>query len=399
MKNKSHFITLSIKRNILPSLLVAFTICLVLFSKENLSATKNGLLLWANSVVPALLPFFIATELLGHTNVVSYIGKFLNKFMKPIFNVPGIGAYAFVMGIISGYPIGAKIVTKFRENGDCTKAEAERLLAFTNNSGPLFIIGTVGITMFGNTLIGFLLFITHFLGCIIVGFLFRFWKFKDSENISYKNSSKSTNQNITLSNLGEILSSSIMNSVNSIVIIGGFVILFSVIISILKSSGLLQMATNVFYPFFDFLGINVNFIQDILSGIIELTNGLSSIIQVSTKSISTTFIISSFLLGFGGLSVLLQVLSITSKSDISIKPYFIGKLLHGIISAVLTYIIIHIFPIFNLDIVPIFSSNVNNINPISAYGNYYSLSIALLLFIFTFFLFYKYKNYAYSKRK
>lgn len=153
MKNKSHFIFLSLKRNILPSLFVVFTICLVLFSNENLLATKNGLALWANSVVPALLPFFIATELLSHTNVTRAIGKLLNKFMKPIFNVPGIGAYAFVMGIISGYPVGAKIVTKFRQDGLCTKAEAERLLAFTNNSGPLFIIGTVGITMFGNTLI------------------------------------------------------------------------------------------------------------------------------------------------------------------------------------------------------------------------------------------------------
>ena len=399
MISKCNFYVVRLKRNFLALLFLGFTICLLLFSNNNLVAVKNGLTLWANSVVPSLFPFFVATELLSHTNIVNYFGILLNNIMKPLFNIRGEGSFAFVMGIISGYPIGAKIVTKFRENGDCTKAEAERLLAFTNNSGPLFIIGTVGITMFGNTLIGFLLFITHFLGCIIVGFLFRFWKFKDSENIFYKNSSKSTNQNITLSNLGEILSSSIMNSVNSIVIIGGFVILFSVIISILKSSGLLQMATNVFYPFFDFLGINVNFIQGILSGIIELTNGLSSIVQVSTKSISTTIIISSFLLGFGGLSVLLQVLSITSKSDISIKPYFIGKLLHGIISAVLTYIIIHIFPIFNLDIVPIFSSNVNNINPISAYGNYYSLSIALLLFIFTFFLIYQYKNYAYSKRK
>lgn len=153
MKNKSHFIFLSLRNNILPVLIVIFTICLVLFSRQNLSATKNGLLLWANSVVPSLLPFFIATELLGHTKIVSSIGKLLNKWMKPIFNVPGIGAYAFIMGIISGYPVGAKIVTNFRENGNCTKAEAERLLAFTNNSGPLFIIGTVGISLFGNTTI------------------------------------------------------------------------------------------------------------------------------------------------------------------------------------------------------------------------------------------------------
>lgn len=150
---KSHFFFFSIKKHILPSLFVLFTICLIIFSKENLSATKNGLLLWANSVVPALLPFLIATELLSHTTVVNFIGKLLNKYMKPIFNVPGIGAYAFIMGIISGYPVGAKIVTEFRKNGNCSRAEAERLLAFTNNSGPLFIIGTVGVSMFGNTLI------------------------------------------------------------------------------------------------------------------------------------------------------------------------------------------------------------------------------------------------------
>lgn len=153
MNKKSHFFFFSIKKNLLPAIFVIFTFSLVIFSKQNLTATKNGLLLWANSVVPALLPFFIATELLSHTTIVSSIGKLLNKYMKPIFNVPGIGAYAFIMGIISGYPVGAKIVTEFRKNGDCSKAEAERLLAFTNNSGPLFIIGTVGIAMFGNTLI------------------------------------------------------------------------------------------------------------------------------------------------------------------------------------------------------------------------------------------------------
>lgn len=158
LKTKSHFFFLSVKKHIFPALLIGFTVCLVIFSNENLSATKNGLLLWANSVVPALLPFFIATELLGHTSVVSSIGKLLNKYMRPIFNVPGIGAYALIMGIISGYPVGAKIVTDFRKNGQCSKAEAERLLAFTNNSGPLFIIGTVGIAMFGDTLIRFVTF-------------------------------------------------------------------------------------------------------------------------------------------------------------------------------------------------------------------------------------------------
>ena len=149
LNNKKHnFIIFSIRKNFIPTLFVLFTISLVIFSKDNLSAAKDGLILWANSVVPALLPFFIATELLGYTNVITFLGKLLNRFMRPFFNVPGEGAFAFIMGIVSGYPIGAKIVTRFREDGTCTKEECERLLAFTNNSGPLFILGTVGISLF-----------------------------------------------------------------------------------------------------------------------------------------------------------------------------------------------------------------------------------------------------------
>ena len=140
-----------IKRNSLSFIFFSFAILLVIFSKTNLIAAKNGLSLWANSVVPSLLPFFIATELLSHTNIIHIIGKALNKFMRPIFNVPGEGAYAFLIGLISGYPVGAKIVTKLRQNGLCTKSEGERMLAFSNNSGPLFIVGTVGVSLFWNS--------------------------------------------------------------------------------------------------------------------------------------------------------------------------------------------------------------------------------------------------------
>lgn len=98
---RNNFFVFSIKKNLLPAIFCLFTISLVVFSNSNLKATKDGLVLFANSVVPSLLPFFIATELLSYTNIVSFLGKHLGKIMKPIFNVPGEGAYAFIMGIIS----------------------------------------------------------------------------------------------------------------------------------------------------------------------------------------------------------------------------------------------------------------------------------------------------------
>lgn len=366
-----------------------FLLFVLLFLGGKICKQQNlGLLLFANSVVPALLPFFIATEILSHTNVVLKIGELFNRYMRPIFNVPGIGAYALVMGIISGYPVGAKIVTNFRNNGLCTKAEAERLLAFTNNSGPLFILGTVGITMFGNTEIGILLFITHLISSLLVGFLFRFWKYNDKEKINAYKKSSSSSANITFSNLGEVLSDSILNAVHTIVIIGGFVVLFSVIISILNNCGFFNIITVLLTPLFKSLNLSYDFISPIISGIIELTNGLSAVCSVPEKSISINIILSAFLLGFGGFSVLLQVLSIVSKSDISIKAYFVGKLLQGTIACILTYVVIHIFPIFNLDIAPIFSQNVDKLSA-SSYFNFYSISILGIFIISTLFLWFK----------
>ncbi len=134
------FIFLSIRKNILPCIFVIIAICLVAFSKSNLTAATNGLTLWATCVVPSLFPFFVITNLLSHTKVVDFTGKLLDKLMRPLFNVPGIGGFAFVMGLISGYPVGAKIVSDFREKGLVTKDEGERLLTFTNNSRSPFHI-------------------------------------------------------------------------------------------------------------------------------------------------------------------------------------------------------------------------------------------------------------------
>lgn len=348
---KQNFYIIKLKRNILPLIFVIFTLCLLLFSKSNLPAIKSGLALWANSVVPSLFPFFVATELLMHTNVISQLGILLNRFMKPLFNIRGEGAFAFIMGIISGYPVGAKIALNFRENNICTKEECERLLSFTNNSGPLFIIGTVGILMFKNTTIGILLFITHILACVTVGFIFRFWKYKHVSK-PYKSSKKLSSQNnsVSFSNLGEVLSESITSAISTILVIGGFIVIFSSIISILKTSGILQFCSSIFVPLFNFINIDISFIQPILTGFLEITNGISSISSIICKKLSINIILSAFFLGFGGLSILLQVLSITSKTDLSIKPYIYGKFLHGIFAALYTYFFIYYLPFFNFDL-------------------------------------------------
>ena len=325
-----------LKRLIIPACICVFILFLVLFLSDNLLAAKNGLLLWASSVVPSLLPFFIATELLGYTHIVPVLGRLLNRFMRPIFNVPGEGAFALIMGIVSGYPVGAKIVSNLKKQGVCSNEECERLLSFTNNSGPLFIIGTVGVSLFSSSKIGLQLFFVHLVSCLLVGFLFRWWKCKNNY-FSGKRSNSSTVNYVSFNNLGSVLSVSIQSAIHSVVIIGGFVVLFSVIVSMLNSSKILSVLCTFLNPFLHVLKFPTTYSSSIITGIIEVTNGVK-LAAIDTSPFS--IIICSFLLGFGGISVLLQVLSITSKAKIAIKPYFIGKLLQACFAAFYTYLII-----------------------------------------------------------
>lgn len=336
-----------VKRNLFAIVFLLFVIFLVVFSNSSLLATKKGLNLWANNVVPSLFPFLVAAQLLSHTNFIYYLSKLCNSYMKPFFNVPGIGAFPFIMGIISGYPVGAKIISSLYSNHDCTKNEAERMLCFCNNSGPLFILGTVGNGFYGSSIIGYILLFTHILASIIVGIIFgQFSKFKLKSTSDKQLHSNPNLENVNINNLGEVLGNSIINSIKTILVIGGFVTLFSVILSILGKTKLLAIIAS---PISKLLHINLNIVVGFISGIIEFTNGLSMISSVHLKNLSINVCVSAFILGFGGISVLLQTLSIISKSKLSIKPYILGKVLQGIIASFLTFMIFKI-PFFNLDI-------------------------------------------------
>lgn len=335
MEEIMRFIVISVKKYFFTVLFLFFTLTLILFSANNLEAARNGLILWANSIVPTLFPFFVATELLCKTNFIYLLGKALNRFMKPVFNVPGESAIAIIMGIISGYPVGAKVVCNLYDHKICSKAEAERLIAFTNNSGPIFILGSVGVSLLGNASLGKTLLISHVISSLLVGLIFRFWK-RNTVDITFRNYRSESKELIKVANLGEILGDAIKKSISTILSIGGFVVLFSVIISILSS---LKILTGIAHFLANF-GMPYDIVLSILTGTIEMTNGL----HVASTCYSTLpipcVLTCSFLLGIGGLSVLLQVFSVISKSRISIKPYIYGKLLQSIFSVILTLILI-----------------------------------------------------------
>ncbi len=334
-------LSISLKNNIknkaFQFIILILIISIITNPSTALESAKNGLYLWFNVLVPSLLPFLILSELFIVSGLVEFFGKLLDPIMRPIFKIPGEGSFPFIMSLVSGYPIGAKLTSRLRTLKLISKEEANRLITLASTSGPLFILGSVMIGMLALPSLSGLMIIPHYLGVISVGLIYRYLP-----NKSDKNSNRQYGHSKTLlyddknnNSIPVSISNSVRDSINSILVIGGFVIIYSVIIDIILSSSLINL---LIIALSKIILIDSELIKGILAGFIELTTGCSRIasleINVLLKIISI-----NFLIGWGGLSILSQAISFISQTDISIKRYLSSKFLHGIFSSIYTYIL------------------------------------------------------------
>src|SRR5690625_2937781 len=149
---------------------LSITLSLIIFPEVAFQSSVKGLHTWWEVVFPALLPFFIMAELLIGFGIVQFIGVIFQPIMRPVFNVPGVGSFAWIVGMASGYPSGAKITALLRTNNEITRTEAERLISFTNSSSPLFIFGAIAVGFFYDFSLAALFAVCHYIGNLIVGF-------------------------------------------------------------------------------------------------------------------------------------------------------------------------------------------------------------------------------------
>jgi len=330
----------------LPLLGVIFILALILFSETSVNAALKGVRLWLDIVLPSLFPFFVASEVLNSTGFVRATGVLLEPVMRPLFKVPGCGSFALAMGITSGYPVGARITCSLLENGDISRSEAERLLAFTNNSGPLFIVGAVATGMYGIPSLGLFLLACHIAAAFTVGILLGFFNSQGNKKQPVKKEktfNKLRNEMLVfrkkkLTNIGTVFGDAIKNSVSLIIAIGAFIIFFSVVINLLLDTRIIGFIADILAFILAPAGINADMISAVLSGFFEITTGASMASKVISIPIAAKLSFTSLIIGWAGLSVHSQVYSITSNKGISMKPYILGKFLQGLIAAFFTWI-------------------------------------------------------------
>ncbi|MBS4536094.1 sporulation integral membrane protein YlbJ [Clostridium sp. D2Q-14] len=374
---------LNIKGLIFPILFLFLMTLIILNPKNSLNAALIGVDIWFFTVLPSLLPFFILSEITIRLGIVKFIGSLMSPFMLPIFNVPGEGAFIFTMSITSGYPIGAKLISRLRLENKITQTEAQRLASFCSTSGPLFMIGAVAIGMFNDESLGFIIALSHYLGAITVGLLFRFFKYKNNsffQNYRYKKMVKASyNELIEKKNIGSIMSKSVENAMNTILVVGGFIIFYSVFIEVFNSLNFIPL-TNIFLSNIG-LNIDVNIIKGFVFGLIEITNGCKILSESFTNNNLLVISLVSILIGWSGLSIHSQSITFFSKTDINNKIYLFSKILHGIFSGIITIIlykipIIKSVNVFNQSI----SKKTNNYYFRNFFDTFY-ISFKLILFI------------------
>lgn len=342
-----------IKSLLFAGITVFIVFSLIKFPDDALEASIRGLNMWWEVVFPSLLPFFIMAELLLAFGVVKFLGVLFEPIMRPLFKIPGVGSFGLIMGMASGYPTGAKIAARLREEKQISKIEAERLVSFTNNSSPLFIFGAVSIGFFGDAKLGILLAVCHYAGNIIVGICMRFYGRKEEKSIIAGQSPPSKNKvsivrafkemHRTRMNdkrpFGEVVGDAVLNSIKTLVMVGGFIILFSVLIKLIFMTGVSPVISIFFEQLLKLFALPAELALPFFSGLFEITIGAKLISDLTIDTLLAEAIIVSFILGFNGFSIQAQVASILSKTDIRFSPYFFSRILHGIVGSVLTVIL------------------------------------------------------------
>ena len=360
------------------SLFTVFVAAAVLLAASGKGAefALQGIKLWAAVVLPSLFPYFFVSAILTRLKITERLALTFSPVYRKVFKVSGIVSYAFFLSVISGYPVGAKIVSDLRKNGLLDEDEGVRAAALCSTSSPSFLIAAVGSAAFGSARLGIALTACHIVSAVCTGVIFSFYKSKKSRGSSAAASSvsesKSTektgfngqNSDKNAGGAGKIsggagknagsagsagkipsgaggtdnlLYECAYNSVVSILVVGGLIVLFSVLTSLLDFYG-------VFKPFVAALAEifgSETLAEGIIYGAFECTGGITRL--AATGISKGAFAVAAGMCGFGGLSVIAQSLAYLSGAKIKAAPFLLSRVAAAALNFLFALIVYRIF--------------------------------------------------------
>lgn len=298
--------------------LIIFLFEMLFHSSIIINSVNLSFSLCINNLFPSLFPFMILSNILIEYGFVEITSELLKPVMHKIFKTHENGSFVLILSLISGSPSNAKYINELLNKKLITHKDAEKILLFTHFVNPLFIINTIGLTFLHHKKIGLIILISHYLGNLCVGLLFQNYHkniFNNKINIKKAFSSLEKEHKSFII----ILTNSITSSINTLLIILGVITTCLIITSI----------------------INLN---PLFNGFLEITQGLKYLSTTNHQLLFKT-IFATFLISFGGLSIHAQVFSILSNKKIKYIPYLSARIIHGITSSAIVYILFKIIKI------------------------------------------------------
>ncbi len=259
---------------------------------------KNGLVLWATILVPSLLPFSL----------------FVSLLRKKLADSPS-RYLILIAGLLSGYPMGAKIAGDMYQEGSLSYRKATFFSGFTNNPSPMFVLIFVAGTNLGLTTQKYLFYALLLLSSCLGSFLYSFFLLPSGKIPPQRTLS----QNSTASgkNLLDELDNEISSAAELLIKIGGYIMLFSIITTLIQHCPFLPHHLQLF-----------------LCSILEVTTGT---VQIADSFLPqhTKIILSLVATTFGGLSSIAQTNGVLQHTGLSSHHYIIIKMLSAILAFLL----------------------------------------------------------------
>lgn len=282
---------------------------ILVYPTEALKAAREGLNLWLNVMIPTLLPFLICTGILVQTGLISRLLAPFKTLWKIVFGISPAGAYAVLVGMLCGYPMGAKTTSDLYENGQITKKEAEYLLTFVNQPSPVFVRTYLCQICLNDRVPFFKMMLILWVSEWMTAQFFRFIIFRKKNYFGEEAVMKK--ETPATSSSEAFLDVSIMNGFETVTRLGGYILMFSI----------LSACISHFWNMKNLIGYT-------LSGILELTTGLCRL-QNANIHMQWKYLLTLFLTAFGGICITFQTRSLVTRK-LSMIPYITAKLLNGI---------------------------------------------------------------------
>lgn len=326
----------SLRQSLHPLLIALLALAMFNYPQDVLTSASAGVSLWWKFVLPALLPFFILSELLIGAGFVHFLGVLLEPLMRPLFHLPGKAAFVVAMGYTSGFPMGAVLTARLRQDREITQEEGERLLTFTNNPSPGFIFGAVASGLLGKPELGILLALSVYLANLLVGILFRFY----GSNLTVREKPQTSLRKAWRALLsaqakddrpfGLIFGQAIRQSVTTVITVGGYIVFFSVALRVLTLWHITALLANALHLILGAFLPLAN-LKALLDGLLEMTLGCQGVVAASSN-LNAQIAGLAFVMGWGGFSVFAQIAGFTAETDLRISPYILGRVIHAFLS-------------------------------------------------------------------